>query len=85
MPETFGERLTRLRKAAGLAQGALATQAAMPQSLLSMLEHDTRDGLKLQLGTALALARVLGVSVEYLATGQEARHRRRNTVLSTRA
>lgn len=71
MHETFGERLARLRKAAGLAQGALATQAGIVQSLVSMLEHDLRDGLKIELATALTLARILGVSVEYLATGQE--------------
>jgi len=69
--ETFGQRLVRLRQWRGLTQREMAQRAEMRQSLISMIEHDDRDGLKMQLGAALRLARVLGITVEYLATGQQ--------------
>ena len=40
--ETFGRRLARLRKAAGLSQGQLAKHLGATQTLVSEYEHDRR-------------------------------------------
>jgi transcriptional regulator with XRE-family HTH domain len=56
--------LQRLRTALDLTQGQVATAAAVPLSSLQNWELDRREpGLR----TAVALARVLGVSAEILA------------------
>ena len=77
MQETFGERLARLRKAAGLKQGDLADKIAVKQSLISMLESGKRQGGLVQSQTMLRMAEVLDVTVEYLLTGQPPRAPRR--------
>ena len=40
--ETFGQRLARLRKAAGISQVQLAEQLGTTQTLVSEYEHDNR-------------------------------------------
>jgi transcriptional regulator with XRE-family HTH domain len=61
--ETFGQRLTRLRKAAGLSQGELAEHLDATQSLVSEYEHDNRrvHGQRLS-----QIAHLLHVSVDEL-------------------
>ena len=61
--ETFGQRLARLRKAAGLSQGELAERLGATQSLVSEYEHDNRrvHGERLS-----QIARLLHVSVDEL-------------------
>ena len=62
--ETLGQRLQRLRLAAGLTQAALAEAAGVPLSTLRGWEIDRREpGLR----AAVRLARALGVGVEELA------------------
>lgn len=77
MEETFCARLVRLRQKQGWNQGELATKAAVQQSLISMLESGERKGDKMQVGTALALADALQVSVHYLVRGVEPKRSRR--------
>lgn len=62
--ETLGQKLQRLRAAAGLTQSQVATAAAVPLTSLQNWELDRREpGFR----TAVALARVLGVTAEDLA------------------
>ncbi len=62
--ETLGERLARLRRAAGLTQVKLAEQAGESVSSLRNWEGDHRTP---GLWAALQLAKVLGVALEVLA------------------
>jgi transcriptional regulator with XRE-family HTH domain len=61
--ETFGRRLARLRKAAGLSQGELAEHLGTTQTLVSEYEHDNRrvHGQRLS-----QIARLLHVSADEL-------------------
>ncbi|MCI0460337.1 MAG: helix-turn-helix domain-containing protein [Gemmataceae bacterium] len=62
--ETLGQRLQRLRAAAGLTQAQAAAAAEVPLSSLQNWEIDRREpGLR----AACRLARALGVSAEVLA------------------
>jgi transcriptional regulator with XRE-family HTH domain len=62
--ETLGQRLQRLRAAANLTQAKVAAAAGVPVSSLQNWEIDRREpGLR----PACRLARVLGVTAEYLA------------------
>ena len=70
MDETFGERLARLRTAAGINQGVFAACVGVGQSQISMLEQGQREGMQVRSGTLLAMAEMLGVSMEFLLTGQ---------------
>lgn len=62
--ETLGERLARLRRAAGMTQEKLAEQAGESVSSLRNWEGDHRTPA---LWAALQLAKVLGVAMEVLA------------------
>jgi len=59
--ESFGERLRRLRDAAGLTQMQLAEKAGVPLTTLRNWEHDRREPL---VSAAFKLAGALGVSCE---------------------
>jgi transcriptional regulator with XRE-family HTH domain len=62
--ETIGQRLQRLRMAAGLTQTQLAEYAGVPLSTLRGWEIDRREpGLR----PAVRLAKALGVTAEVLA------------------
>jgi transcriptional regulator with XRE-family HTH domain len=65
MSSTFGERLRheRLKKALGVRQ--LETLAGIPHGVVSRLESRTRAYPSIPVG--IRLARVLGVSLDYLA------------------
>ena len=75
--EVFGVRLARLRTLRGLSQSALARQSGVGQALISMLEDGQRQGARTQSNRLWALARCLGVSMEYLLCGQLAPRSRR--------
>lgn len=79
MEETMGQRLARLRKAARLDQLALAKALDIPQSMLSMVENERRAGEKLTVKVAAGLADVLGVSLDYLVRGKEAKRASRQS------
>jgi transcriptional regulator with XRE-family HTH domain len=66
MNETFGQRLQRLRQAAGISQSKLAEAADIPIGTLRNLEQDRRIP---RLDTAAALAHALGVGLDALAGG----------------
>ena len=62
--ETFGERLKNLRKEKGLGQVALAKQIDVGKSVISLWEQDKCEPT---LGKLVALAKIFGVSIDYLA------------------
>jgi transcriptional regulator with XRE-family HTH domain len=66
MAATFGEKLIYLRKQRGWSQTELAKKALIPVPTLNALEHGTRSGTGVAVGTAQKLARVLGVTLDYL-------------------
>lgn len=79
MSESFAQRLVRLREREGWSQIALSRRVGVTQSMLSLLEDGKREGAKVQAAVFLALADALGVTPEYLLTGEErARARRRS-------
>ena len=55
---TFGERLRRARKTAGLSQEALGDSCRLHRTEISLLERGERDP---RLSTVVRLARCLGV------------------------
>lgn len=69
MEETFGQRILRLRKRAGLTQKALADRVGVSASQISALEADERTEGP-QARKIVPLARALGVSTDYLLTGE---------------
>jgi transcriptional regulator with XRE-family HTH domain len=78
--ETLGERLQRLRLAAGLTQEQLARRCGVPVSSLRNWEHDHRlPGLV----PVYTLAKALGVMMEQLAVcaveAEQPRRARRRT------
>lgn len=62
-PETFADRLRRLRAAAGLSQRALATAAGIRQATLGEIESGRTDP---RLSTLQGLASALRTSVAVL-------------------
>jgi transcriptional regulator with XRE-family HTH domain len=62
--ETMGQRLQRLRKGAGMSQADLAKAAKVPVGTLRNWEQDRRTP---RLGTAVRVARALGVTLDELA------------------
>lgn len=65
---TFGERISDLRKAAGLSQGQLASLLQVSRQAVCKWENDqsSPDTLKL-----IKLADVLNTEVEYIVTGNK--------------
>ena len=60
----FGQRIKALREEKGLSQSELARQCGVAQATISRLESGALQDV--QTSTARALARALGVSVDYL-------------------
>jgi transcriptional regulator with XRE-family HTH domain len=60
----LAQRLQRLRLAKGLSRRQLAIQAGIPQGIVSRLERGEQDYPSVPV--AIRLAKVLGVSVDYL-------------------
>jgi transcriptional regulator with XRE-family HTH domain len=65
--ETMAMRLKRLREAAGLTQQELANRAGLSISAVTQTEGGQKKDPKLS--TLVALARVLGVSLDEVAGG----------------
>ena len=66
-PDSIGKRLKALRARRGLSLRALAVQANVPQSTLSLVENGGRPGAGLSLETAKRLCWALGVGIGELA------------------
>lgn len=64
--ETFGQRIKRLREAAGLKQHELAARCGMGQSAIGNIENGKRGGSR----NLAKLATALGVNPYYLETGE---------------
>ncbi len=62
----LGARIAALRKAAGWNQAELASRLQISPSAVGMYEQGRREP---SADTLVAMARVLGVSVDYLLTG----------------
>jgi transcriptional regulator with XRE-family HTH domain len=67
MPDSIGERLSRIRHERGLSLQQLADRSGVAKSVLSYVETGKRPGSGLTLATALRLAWTLGVSLDVLA------------------
>lgn len=67
--EAFGDRLARLRKARGLRVTDVAAAAGLTEGSIRQLESGATKGATLVVG--LRLAKLLGVTPDYLATGAE--------------
>lgn len=68
-PESFGERLKRLRLEAGLGRPELAERAGVPYSTLAEIENTGKESTRAEY--LVALADALGVSARELAVGQK--------------
>ena len=64
----IGENIRRIRKDKGLTQAYVARQAGITQAMLCWIERGTRN-TTLQVG--MAIAKVLGCTVEDLLAGYE--------------
>ncbi|HEY4133524.1 MAG TPA: helix-turn-helix transcriptional regulator [Gemmatimonadaceae bacterium] len=69
-PETMGRRLAAARTLRGLSQAEAAEQAGFAQPYLSLLEND--KAVSPPLNTVAKLARIYGVTIDYLVTGTAA-------------
>lgn len=75
----LGPRIAALRRAAGLSQGELARQLQVSASAVGMYEQGRREP---SAETLVALARVFGVTVDYLLTGKAACQEKNTVVLA---
>jgi len=65
----LGPRLRQLRELAGLSQNELAKRAGIPRPVISDVESGKQHSVTLE--TARRLARVLGVTLDFLAGPSE--------------
>ena len=77
---SIGERITELRREAGLSQGQLASALEVSRQAVSKWENDQTapDSLRM-----IRLAEVLDTDIEYLSTGRRTFARRPPVVIST--
>ena len=77
---SIGERITELRKEAGLSQGQLASILEVSRQAVSKWENDQTapDSLRM-----IRLAEVLDTDIEYLSTGRRTFSRRPPVVINT--
>ena len=66
-PDSVGARIKRYRQRRGLTQRQLATEAKVPQPLISQIESGKRPGAQIHLAVAARLAFALQVSLDNLA------------------
>ena len=66
-PTMIGRRLKALRMRANLSQSELARRAEIPRASVILVENGTQKTITLE--SALRIAKVLGISVEQLASG----------------
>jgi len=62
---SLAQRIRQRREQLAMSQSALARRTGVPQSRISEFENGSKTGMTLD--TAKRLARVLGVSIDYLA------------------
>ena len=62
---SLAQRIRQRREQLALSQSELARRTGVPQSRISEFENGSKTGMTLD--TAKRLARVLGVSIDYLA------------------
>jgi transcriptional regulator with XRE-family HTH domain len=70
-PETFGQRLRRLREARGLRKTVLARHVGLTEAAIRQLESGRTSDARLADGVRIAA--VLGVDPRYLAFGDAER------------
>ena len=77
---SIGERITELRKEAGMSQGQLASALEVSRQAVSKWENDQAapDSLRM-----IRLAEVLDTDIEYLSTGRRTFGRRPPVVINT--
>ena len=63
---TIGQRIKQLREKRGFSQRSLAKQAGIPQPVIQRFEAGMRNAEHMSVAYAKRMARVLGVSVDYL-------------------
>lgn len=63
---TFGDRMRSVRRAKGMTQAELAKVVGVTQQLISLLERNACDSS----GEAVSMAKALGVSPDWLSTGE---------------
>lgn len=63
----MGERIAQLRRSKGLSQATLAQALGLSASTIAMYEQRRREPC---IATIIALGRALGVTIDYLLTGQ---------------
>lgn len=63
---TIGQRIKQLREKRGFSQRSLAKQAGIPQPVIQRFEAGSRNAEHMSVTYAKRIARVLGVSVDYL-------------------
>ncbi len=68
-PESVGDRIRTCRTALGWSQNELARRAQVARSWISQLEQGARFNISLE--ASLKIAKALGVTVDYLARGDE--------------
>ena len=78
MSETFSERLYRLRTERLMSQRALAERVGIEHRMIGRFE---RGDNKPRIDTAVGLARVLGVTADYLLSGRDPDDALRNAIL----
>ncbi|MGM9549054.1 MAG: helix-turn-helix domain-containing protein [Faecousia sp.] len=69
----LGARIAALRREAGLSQAELAARLQVSPSALGMYEQERREP---SVETLVRLSRVLGVTTDYLLTGEPAEEER---------
>lgn len=73
----LGPRIAALRRNAGLSQSELAQKLKISPSAVGMYEQGRREP---SVDTLAALAKVFGVSIDYLVTGKAASDQEQETV-----
>jgi transcriptional regulator with XRE-family HTH domain len=64
---TIGERIAHARRMSGLSAAALGERAGLSKAIVAMLEGGQRENP--HVNTVSAIARILGVRVEWLISG----------------
>lgn len=68
MVETIAARVQHVREIAGLSRSALSQLAGLAQTHVGLIERKAEANP--QVSTLTSLSRVLGVSIDWLATGE---------------
>src|SRR3954454_24205609 len=77
MPMTLGDRIKQHRTERGWTQDVLAQKAGISKGFLSDVENGKRN---ISADTLLDIAKVLGLSLDYLMTGEDGEKRAREVI-----